>query len=269
MDAQPSADTAGAAAAGLAPDRQLPYRRAPTSTGEVELSLHCFLPPGHAATDRRAALLLFFGGGWVRGTPTQFYPQCRRLADRGLVAIAAEYRVSERHGTAPRDCVADGFAALRWLRAHAAELGLDPARIAAGGGSAGGHVAAATAACADPDGGKPVRPAALVLFNPVFDNGPESFGHVRLGAAWRELSPRHNLHAGMPPNLVLLGTADHLVPVATAEGWRDACAALGVRCELRLYAGEAHGFFNAHRPEMYRRTMAEVEAFLLSLGFLS
>lgn len=268
MESQPGADTAGVAAAGLAPDRLLPYCRAPSASGEAELSLHCFLPPGHTPTDRRAALLLFFGGGWVKGTPTQFYPQCRRLADLGMVAISAEYRVAERHGTAPRDCVADGFAALRWLRAHAAELGVDASRIAAGGGSAGGHVAAAIAVCADPDGGEPVRPAALVLFNPVFDNGPGGYGQQRLGAQWQELSPRHNLHPGMPPNLVLLGTADHLIPVATAERWRDGCAALGVRCDLRLYAGEAHGFFNAHRPEMYRRTMAEVEAFLASLGFL-
>lgn len=270
MDAQPGADSAGAAAGGLAPDRRLPYRRAPAvGGGEEELVLHAFLPPGHAAGDRRAALVLFFGGGWVRGTPTQFYPQCRRLADRGLVALSAEYRVAERHGAAPRDCVADGFAALRWLREHAAELGVDPARIAAGGGSAGGHVAAATAACADPEGGVPVRPAALVLFNPVFDNGPDGYGQARLGESWRGLSPLHNLHPGMPPNLVLLGTADHLVPAATAERWRDGCAALGVRCELRLYPGEPHGFYNAKHPAMYERTMAEVEAFLAGLGFLA
>ena len=61
---------------------------------------------------------------------------------RSQVAICAEYRTESSHGTDPYTCVADGRSAMRWVRAHVAELNVDPHRIAAGGGSAGGHVAA-------------------------------------------------------------------------------------------------------------------------------
>lgn len=268
MDAHPASDSAGAAAAALSPTRCTVYRRTATAAGvPVDLQLHIFEPPGHRATDRRAAIVFFFGGGWNRGTPTQFYPQCRHLADRGMVAMSADYRVAERHGTSPRECVSDGFSALRWIRDHAGELGIDAARIAAGGGSAGGQVAAATATLTGDGDGPPARPAALVLFNPVFDNGPGGYAHARVAAYWRDFSPLHNLAPGIAPSIVLLGTADHLVPVSAAESWRDHVRALGGRCELRLYDGQPHGFYNAKHPEMFRLTTAEMDAFLASLGF--
>ena len=109
----------------------------------IDLSLYIFEPDGHKASDRRPAAVFFFGGGWNGGTPQQFEPHCRYLASRGMVAIVADYRVKSRHGTSPFECVKDGKSAIRWIRSHAERLGIDPARIAAGGGSAGGHVAAA------------------------------------------------------------------------------------------------------------------------------
>ena len=112
--------------------------------GGHKLNLHIFRSPAHSPTkEPKPAVVFFFGGGWVGGTPTQFYPQCQHLAKRGMVAISAEYRVKSRHHATPFDCVEDGKSALRWVRTHAEKLGIDPDRIAAGGGSAGGHVAAA------------------------------------------------------------------------------------------------------------------------------
>ena len=61
-----------------------------------------------------------------------------------MVAISADYRVKSRNQTTPFECVKDGKSAIRWVRQHAAELGVDPDRIVAAGGSAGGHVAACT-----------------------------------------------------------------------------------------------------------------------------
>ena len=77
-----------------------------------------------------AAIVFFFGGGWVGGTPKQFFPHCTYLASRGMVAISAEYRVKDRHGVTPLECVLDGKSAVRWVRAHASELGIDPTLIA-------------------------------------------------------------------------------------------------------------------------------------------
>ena len=110
-----------------------------------DLALHVFLPRGWKRGDRRPAIVFFFGGGWVGGTPAQFYPHNRYFALRGMVAISAQYRTRNSHGSDPFACIADGKSAMRWVRAHADEFGIAPDRIAAGGGSAGGHVAASTA----------------------------------------------------------------------------------------------------------------------------
>lgn len=254
---------------GFTPDRKVVYK----TVGETELRLHVFQPDGHEPSGRRPAIVFFFGGGWNGGSPSQFYPHCAYLASRGMVAMSAEYRVKSRHGTTPRECVEDGKSAVRWIRRHAKELGVDPGKIAAGGGSAGGHVAAATGTTrgleeegVDPDVAS--RPDALVLFNPVFDNGPDGYGHDRVKEYWREISPMHNIDAKAPPTIVFLGTRDRLIPVATAEEYRRRMRAHGRRCELRLYEGQPHGFFNHRKREYYTRTVIEMDRFLESLGFL-
>ncbi|MBN1442273.1 MAG: alpha/beta hydrolase fold domain-containing protein, partial [Planctomycetes bacterium] len=254
------------------PDREIAYKR----VGDVELRLHAFEPEGHRASDRRPAIVFFFGGGWVGGSPSQFYPQAAHLASRGMLAFCAEYRVASRHETTPFDCVRDGKSAIRWVRAHAAELGADPARIAAGGGSAGGHVAAAAAAVPGleeegEDRGVSPRPDALVLFNPVYDNGPDGWGHAKVKDRWREISPLHNIREGMPPAIVFLGTQDRLIPVETARRFQARMREVGSRSELVLFEGAGHGFFNHGRGDgsAYRDTVRAMDRFLESLGYLA
>ncbi|MFO7775837.1 MAG: alpha/beta hydrolase [Candidatus Hydrogenedentota bacterium] len=254
---------------GYTPDESLEYK----SVGETKLKLHVFNPEGHKQLDKRPAIVFFFGGGWNSGSPSQFYPHCEYLASRGMVAMSAEYRVRSRNNTTPRECVMDGKSAVRWIRQHAKELGIDPNRIAAGGGSAGGHVAAATGVIKGfEEEGEDLsissRPDALVLFNPVFDNGPNGYGHSRVKAYWKEFSPMHNIDATAPPTIVFLGTEDELIPVKTAEEYKRLMEAKGRRCDLHLYSNQPHGFFNYDRKENYRRTVAEMDRFLESLGYL-
>ncbi|MCP4046822.1 MAG: alpha/beta hydrolase, partial [Gammaproteobacteria bacterium] len=158
---------------GFVPDREVTYK----IVGETELKLHIFTPSDHKLSDKRAAIVFFFGGGWNSGSPSQFYPHCSHLASRGMVCMSADYRVRDRNSTTPRESVMDGKSAVRWIRVNAGELGIDPDRIVAGGGSAGGQVAAATGTTSgfeeeNEDTDVSSRPNALVLFNPVFDNGP-------------------------------------------------------------------------------------------------
>jgi acetyl esterase len=240
-----------------------------------ELYLHFFFPDGHdSQKDRKPAMVFFFGGGWVGGTPKQFYPQCESLADRGMVAISAEYRVRSRHQTTPFECVKDGKSALCWVRKHAAKLGIDPDRIGAGGGSAGGHVAAAVATAPGLNEEKEdlsvsCLPNALVLFNPVYDNGPEGFGYAKVKDRYKEISPIHNLREGMPPTIVFLGAEDKLIPVSTGEKFRDEMRKLGNRSELFVYPGQLHGFFNPGKPgDYFSKTMEETDKFLVSLGWI-
>ena len=252
------------------PDRKLIYK----TIGDVELQLHVFDPVEDG--DRRSAIVFFFGGGWNGGNPSQFYPHCRHLADQGMVAMAADYRVKSRNDTSPFECVQDGKSALRWVRSHANELKIDPGHIAAGGGSAGGHVAAAVATV--PNLNEPSEsteiscvPNALVLFNPVYDNGPEGYGYDRVKDRYLEISPLHNIREGMPPAIVFLGTKDNLIPVAIAKAFQKKMRDVGSRSELMLFEGEPHGFFNFGRGDgsNYKSTVAAMDEFLASLGFLN
>jgi acetyl esterase len=240
------------------------------TVGDVELALHIFNPPDHRASDQKPAIVFFFGGGWNGGSPSHFFNQSQYLASRGMVSVCAEYRVKSRNQTSPKECVMDGKSAVRWLRSHCEELGIDPNRVAAGGGSAGGHVAAATATAdgfEEPGEDRSVscRPDALVLFNPVIDNGPKGYGYDRVSEYWQAFSPMHNLSASTPPTIFFLGTKDPLIPVATAEEYQKRMEDVGGRCDLFLYEGQGHGFFNKSK---YSETVMEMDRFLTSVGFL-
>lgn len=242
--------------------------------GEVELALHIIVPAEAKTEEKRPAALFFFGGGWSGGTPEQFAPQGRYLASRGMIAILAEYRVAKTHKTTPFECVKDAKSAMRWVRARADQMGIDPKRIAAGGGSAGGHLAAALATVSafdeeSDDVSVSAIPNALLLFNPVYDNGPDGFGHKRVKDRWKEFSPMHNIRKGMPPTVVFLGMKDSLVPVKTAKAFQEKMREVGSRSELHLYEDQPHGFFNERSsPEHYYLTVRSMDEFLGSLGYL-
>lgn len=236
----------------------------------TELTLHIFNPSDHREEDKRPAIVFFFGGGWEKGNPEHFYRQSEHLASRGMVAICADYRTASRHNTSPAECVEDGKSAMRWVRGHADELGIDPDQLAAGGGSAGGHIAAATALLDGfnkerDDNSVSCRPNALVLFNPVIDNGPDGYGYERVKDYWEAFSPLHNIREGAPPTLILLGTEDELIPVKTVKKFEKEMLSVGSRCEVVLYEGQEHGFFNEVK---FERTLAEMDRFLVSLGYL-
>jgi acetyl esterase/lipase len=226
------------------------------------------------------AIVFFFGGGWSGGSPKQFEPQCRHLAERGMIAAVADYRVATRQKAKPSQCVVDAKSCVRWLRKNAERLGIDPKRLAAGGGSAGGHLAAAVATLpgfdeAGEDTSVSCVPDALVLFNPALmlapfgDIGMKGFGAnlsaERFGCEPQAISPIHHLRAGLPATLILHGRADTTVPYVTAEAFCTEMKKAGNRCELVGYDGQPHGFFNKAK---YDETLAEADRFLTSLGYL-
>jgi len=253
----------------FAPDKEVTYK----TVGETELRLHVFTPSDHKLSDKRAAIVLFHGGGWNSGSPSQFYPHCSHLTSRGMVCMSADYRVRDRNDSTPREAVMDGKSAVRFIREHAVALGIDADRIAAGGGSAGGHVAAAAGTTTefeeeDEDLNISSRPNALVLFNPVYDNGPDGYGHGRVKEYWQDISPLHNIDENTPPTVVMFGTKDDLVPVQTAEKFKTLMESHGLRSDLYLYPGQPHAFFNFKNTENYTRTVADMDRFLVSLGYL-
>ncbi len=255
----------------IAADQIITYKK----VGDLELKLWLIEPKGHTAKDSSPAIVFYFGGGWTGGTPAQFEMHSRYLATRGMVAVLVDYRVSSRNKTTPIECVKDGCSAMRYVRAHAGELGIDPNRIAAAGGSAGGHVAAATATVtafneAGEDTTVSCLPNALVLFNPVFDNGPNGYGNNRVKDVWQKFSPIDNIGKGIPPSVTFLGTKDKLIPVATAQRWKTEVEKVGGRADLHLYEGAVHGFFNKNSSnEHYLDTLRKTDLFLNSLGWIT
>jgi acetyl esterase len=242
------------------------------TTPQGELRLHVFYPPGWKATDKRPVIVFFFGGGWRNGSYTQFVPQSEYFASRGLVAISADYRIESKHKTTPDKCVEDAKSAVRYVRANAAKLGIDPDKLIAGGGSAGGHLAACTAlvdgfnAADDPKA--PCRPNALVLYNPALNLTllkdraiPGADGQD----VARAISPTLYLSKSAPPAVIFFGTGDRMLAMGTE--YASKAKGLGVRAELYTAADQPHGFFN--RSPWLEATTAETDRFLASLGYLT
>ena len=247
--------------------------------GGTELKLWIF-NPATKSEKPLPCIVFFFGGGWSSGTPAQFEPQSRHLASRGMIAIVADYRVKSRQNALPADCVSDAKACVRWVRANASRLGIDPMRIAVGGGSAGGHLAAAVATVPGLDSATDDKtvsclPNALILFNPGTVMAPfpglelKGFGagldKARFGCEPTEISPIHHVKKGLPPTIIFHGKADTTVPYATVEKFTEVMKAAGNRCELIGYEGQPHGFFNKAK---YPETLEATDGFLVSLGYL-
>ncbi|MFE2911177.1 alpha/beta hydrolase [Kitasatospora indigofera] len=208
------------------------------------------------------ALLYYFGGGWTLGSIDTADGLCRDLAaEAGCLVVTVGYRLAPEHPfpAAVHDC----HAALRWVAGHAEELGADPARLAVGGDSAGGNLAAAVTLLARADGDLALAGQLLVYPNTdqladdasMRDNAdPWQFNHHSV--AWYRrhylTTPGDAEHplasplraadlAGLPPALVVTAEYDPLRD--QGEAYAARLAAAGVPVELTRYPGMAHGFF--------------------------
>ena len=258
------------------------YKSAP----QLDLEIHVHFPHDWRATDRRAAIVFFFGGGLLDGTPEQFTRQAVTLAGRGMVVARVDYRVMLKHNVTADRCVADAKSAMRWVRAHADELGVDPNRIASGGGSSGGFLAAAAGILPgfdepDEDATVSSKPNLMVLFNPALDIHSRTSLDVRgVPAPLREILPQcvapteslaQSLHISshltpdVPPMWVWYGTVDPIYRFA--QGFLTKARELGCRMALELTEGADHGYYNDYLP-VYRETLAGMVEFLEAQGYL-
>lgn len=240
-------------------------------TSQGDLSLHVFYPEGWTAKDKRPVIVFFFGGGWKNGSYTQFVPQSEYFASRGIVAISADYRIESKHKTTPDIAVEDAKSAIRYLRHHAGKFGIDPDKIIASGGSAGGHLAACTAVIegfnAKDDPKASAKPNALVLFNPAL-NLTLIEGRTIAGANGSDIakaiSPTLFLGKDTPPAVIFFGTSDKMMN--QGQEYIKKAKELGVRAEMYSAAEQPHGFFN--RSPWCEATTEQADRFLTSLGYL-
>lgn len=241
------------------------------SIDTVQLNLHIYKPEPFEDSKVYNCIVFFHGGGWNKGSYKAFQRHSRYLASRGMIAISADYRVRDLHGTTPFDAVEDTKSAIRFIRKHAKDLHIDPNKIAAGGGSAGGHLAAVSGNIIGLEGTNEdlnisSKPNALVLFNPVYDNSKNGFGYARMQGRYLEISPLHNIKRGAPPTIIFFGTNDRTTPVASSKFYEKKMNEVGSRCDLFLYEGAEHSFF--YKREYFIDTVRKMDKFLQSLGYL-
>lgn len=223
---------------------QLPHAYVYREIDGHKLNAFVFFPVGEGAGKPTSAILLFHGGGWSAGSAEWTFEAARRFAALGMVAMSVEYRLSEGNVT-PIDALADTCAAFRWARQHAAELGIDPKRVAGYGVSAGGHLvaAAATVGCpSDAANSASSKPDLLLLWSPALDVAADGWFRKLLQgrASVSDYSPADYAGPSTPPTCIVHGEKDTLVPLAGVKRFCDRVVQSGGVCKLIVYPGVGH-----------------------------
>jgi acetyl esterase/lipase len=229
------------------------------------------------------AVVFVHGGAWMTGDPSQAAGNALHLARRGIATISLSYRLAPAHRfPAPLDDVRHG---LRWVRAHASELGIDPDRLALLGLSAGAHLAMLAHVARGIEELAPDLPpdlhdvredvrAVIVHYGPFdlarsrpfpdgIDPGAELLGpRASDPGAVRLASPVNHAARTTAPVLLIHGTADTVVSYRESVRMRDALLAAGKSAELLLLEGAPHAFQMEWRGEANRRANETMDAFL-------
>lgn len=231
-----------------------------------ELDLTVF--PSNSSKSKAPAIVFFYGGGWENGSINQFKQHARYFSQRGVTGILVDYRVSSRHNTTPFESVEDAEDALKFIFKNAATLDIDNNKVIVAGGSAGGHLALMSSFLLMNESAEKYNPAALVVFNPVVDTGPEGYGYNIIGDDYKKISPIDNIPGDPPPMIYFQGTSDNIINVGQAEEFCQAVERKEGICNLKLFQGLGHGFFNYNNTENFIQTVKDTDEFLNELQLL-
>ena len=245
--------------------------------GGRDLKLYLFAPKDRKPT--HPGIVFVHGGAWKKGSPAVHFRQAAYMASKGYVCASIEYRLSGE--AAFPAAVEDAKCAVRWMRANAKKYRIDPDRIAAAGGSAGGHLVAMLGVMNEEDGlegmgghaGYSSRVNAVVAFYGMFDfrklqvKNPEGAIAAFLGGlpdevpeVYKQASPITYVDKSDAPFLLLHGTADKLVPIKQSMDMKEALEKAGVRAEVYVAEGGGHGF--EKEPHEYDKSLSRMEEFL-------
>ncbi len=244
-----------------------------------DLKLYILKPNSWSSGDQRPAIVFYYGGGWRNAYLRAFESHARYYTSQGLVCFIAEYRVFNDHGTLPFDCVKDAQDAFAFVRNNADKFGINPDKMVASGGSAGGHLAACLGTVEDTRNGAASKPNAMVLFNPrcIVDPKNPQYAFVQeLGTQAINISPYHHMDKNTPPSIIYHGTSDDLVPYEDSVLFHEKLLELGVSSSIELFENREHSFFygNKETPgyakpgEDFQKTLDLTDSFLRDLTFL-
>ena len=219
-----------------------------------------YLPAEVKPGQKFPAVVIIHGGGWSGGEKraAREINIGTTLALNGYVGMSIDYVLATKEGTAPTwpQNLHDCKTAVRWLRANAERLHVDPERIGTIGGSAGGHLAAMLGVTSAKDGLDPAGPygefpctvkCAVDLYGPMLWFSQRDISMFRKTRAeapelYRQASPLAYVNKGNPPILILHGTADKTVAVEDSKAFDDALTKAGVEHQLVIVEGAPHSF---------------------------
>ncbi len=248
------------------------------TVNERDLGAYVFKPQNHAMPEGGWPVAMFFcSSGWDHGLPSQFAPHALYLASRGMAGVLVDYRMkADFPECTPLDAMADARSAMRWVRAHAQDLGIDPDRVAGCGGSAGAHAILSAAMLLDGDDpaddmSVSCVPNLLVLFSPAIDTGAKGVWQDRFPdkLSARKSNLMRQVRRKLPPMLLLHGTSDRVIAWEQSERFCKKNRWRLNKCRLLTYRGQGHGFFNFNFDmNHYEITLNELDNYLVECGYL-
>ncbi|TDQ06201.1 alpha/beta hydrolase [Pedobacter metabolipauper] len=242
--------------------------------GNYGLDLHIFKKDNPAGNNKKPLIVFFHGGSWSEGQPSWHFQACRKYAENGWVACSVEYRIFGSQGTLPFAAVMDARSAIRWLREHGNELGIDTGKIVATGNSAGGHLVLTTALSdqlnekSDHLQFSPV-PNVLLVNSGVYDLTDEKTAWIRKDLLNKDsvirISPNELIRKNMPPILLIHSNVDQNVPYASAQKFARLSQLAGNTVEFKSMNEGGHFIFDD--PRYVQTVFAWRRDFLKALGY--
>ena len=249
------------------------------------LEVHIFKPEDMTSTEKRPTIVIFHGGGWNGGNPSWAFGRAQHFKDLGMVAIAAQYRLTNEHDITALESMSDARDLIIWIRSKSDSLNISPDSIVAYGWSAGAHLVSSAAIFSDSIPNQNINsiPNAMILVSPAVSlpkgKGWEVWKQNVFGAKTTVSSanPVEHVRKRLPPTIILQGRDDSVTPLDGVQLFHDKMLANGNYCELWIYDGVGHLFTPNTMPdyrephpdkEIQKKAYNKADEFLKKLGYI-
>ena len=251
------------------------------SSKEYELKAFIFAPDEINLESIYPTIVIFHGGGWDSGDPSWAFGIAEKYASKGLITLAAQYRLSDHKTITPLDAMEDARNVILWMRENSDKLNIDKGRIAAYGWSAGGYLAACAAVFNSSNTEQTINsiPNALLLVSPALSITKDNwFLELLLDKVDPiSCSPAENLRENMPPSIIVVGRDDTVTPIFESNLFHQNMLKYGNKSKLLIYDGVGHLFTPSGQPDngypnpdkgTQEKAYNELDNFLKELGYI-
>ena len=251
------------------------------SSKEYELKAFIFAPDEINLESIYPTIVIFHGGGWDSGDPSWAFGIAEKYASKGLITLAAQYRLSDHKTITPLDAMEDARNVILWMRENSDKLNIDKDRIAAYGWSAGGYLAACAAVFNSSNTEQTINsiPNALLLVSPALSITKDNwFLELLLDKVDPiSCSPAENLRENMPPSIIVVGRDDTVTPIFESNLFHQNMLKYGNKSKLLIYDGVGHLFTPSGQPDngypnpdkgTQEKAYNELDNFLKELGYI-